>query len=434
MYDLTVIGGGWAGFNAAIKAKEMGLKVALIEKGEVGGTCLNLGCIPTKSLLYSAKVFSIVRKSSDFGVSSPDSVFNFSRVMERKNQVVESLRSGMVFMLKGVDIIKGEAVIISPELVEVNGKPIKSRFIIIATGSKPLELSTLKFDNKKIISSNEALNLKELPASILIIGGGAIGCEFANLFSELGSQVTIAEKENRLLPAEDNEISSKLEYSFKKKNITVKVGFDEPGLSLKNYDFILVCIGREAVSRVQGLKEAGIKLEGGRIITDDFLKTDVDNIYAAGDCTSEVMLAHLAGYQGRVAVENIFKTGKKQKRNPPVIPNSIFTDPEVSSAGLTEKEAKEEGMKVRISKFDFMASGMARILGEASGFLKIISDEASGKLLGFSMIGPRASEVSGVLTLAISSGLKARDLCSTIFPHPTISEAIGESLNRNNLS
>jgi dihydrolipoamide dehydrogenase len=431
MYDLVIIGAGWAGFNAAMRAKELGLKIAIIEKSQIGGTCLNLGCIPTKSLLHSVKVFNTFKKSLDFGVSNLNPSFDISLAIKRKKEVVDSLRSGMTFMLKGIDIIKGEAVLVSSNSIEVGKDLLKTKFIIIATGSMPLELNTLKFDTKKIISSNEALSLSEVPPSILIIGGGVVGCEFADLFSGIGTEVTIVEKEQRLLPLEDKDLSFRLEYFFKKKNINVKTDYDYSSLNLEDYNYVLVSIGRKPVSSLKGLKELGVRTQGGRIITDDFLKTDVENIYAAGDCASEVMLAHLAGYQGRIAVDNIFKGKNKQKTTPSIIPNIIFTDPQIASAGLTEDKAKEEGVRFKVSKFDFMASGMARILGETKGFLKIISDEDTGLLLGFSIIAPMASEVSAALTLAISSGLKEEDIHSTIFAHPTISESIGEVFKQN---
>lgn len=431
MYDLVVIGAGWAGFNASIRAKELGLKVALIEEKEIGGTCLNLGCIPTKSLINSAKVLSLLKKSLSFGVSSLNPTLDFSKMMERKSKVIGTLRTGMNFMLKGVDVFKGTARIISAKEVVVNENTLKTKFIIIATGSKPQELESLKFDKKKVISSNEALILEEIPASLLIVGGGAIGCEFADLFATLGSKVTLVEKEKQLLPDEDIDISSKLESLFRKKNINVKTGSDGLSLNLEDYNLILVCIGRSAFTEISGLKEVGVKIEKGRIITDGFLKTDVDNIYAAGDCTSEIMLAHLAGYQGKAAADNIFQCGNKKIAIPPAIPNCIFTDPEISSVGLTEKKAKEKGIEFNVKKFDFMASGMAQLINEPSGLLKIISDSKSGKLLGFSMIGPRAAEISGIFALAISCGLKTEDIRSTVFAHPTISEAIGETLGNS---
>jgi len=428
MYDLVVIGAGWAGFSASIRAKEMGLKVALIERKEVGGTCLNLGCIPTKSLIHAARIFDLVNKSSDFGVISSKPSLNFLKVLSRKDRTVDSLRSGMVFMLKGIDLFKGEPRIISAQDIVIDGRVIKTRFIIVATGSKPLELKGFEFDYKKVLSSNEALALKEAPSSLLVIGGGAIGCEFANLFSTFGSHVTIIEREKQLLPGEDSDIAFKLEAIFKKNGINVKTGVNELSVNKQDYNLILVCIGRVADTNIPGLKELGVKLDRGRVITDDYLKTDVDNIYAAGDCTSRIMLAHLSGYQGRAAVENIFNDAEKQKAYPLNIPNCIFTNPEISSSGLSIEQARKEEIKIDIRKFDFMASGMARILDETRGFLKIISDSTTGAILGFSMIGPSAAEIAGLLSLAISCRLKVKDIKATVFAHPSISEAIGEAL------
>ena len=431
MYDLVIIGAGWAGFNACIRAKELNLKVALAEKAEIGGVCLNLGCIPAKSLIQSARVFNLVKRSASFGIKSPNPEFDFVKIQERKDRIVEELRTGMKFMLKGVDLFNAEAKIISPREIDINGSVIKTKSILLATGSRPLELGQLKFDGKKVISSNEALSLKKIPSSLLIIGGGAIGCEFAGLFSGLGSQVTIMEKMPQLLPGEDSDIARKLEGAFRKRGVNVNTGIDNLKVTPDDFDLVLVSVGRSAQGDIPGLKEAGVKIEKGRIITDDYLKTNLDNIYAAGDCTANLMLAHFAGYQGRLAAENIAGGNPPQKADPSNVPNCIFTDPEIASVGLNEERAAKEGVGVKINKFDFMGSGMARVLDECRGFLKIVSDKKNDVVLGASMIGPRATEVIGILTLAVSCRLRAEELRSTIFAHPTISESVGEALKHN---
>jgi dihydrolipoamide dehydrogenase len=428
MYDLVIIGAGWAGFSACIKAKELNLKVALIEKAEIGGACLNLGCIPVKALIHSAKIFNLVKKSSDFGVKDTNPILDFAKVQERKNRIVENLRSGMRLILKGVDLFNAEAKIISPCEVDIGGKVIKARSILLATGSSPLKLDQLKFDGKKVISSNEIISLKEIPSSLLIIGGGMIGCEFASLFSGFETEVTLIEKTPYLLPGEDTDVAKRLEGIFRRKGIKINTGADNLTLNPDSFDLILICVGRAPQGEIPGLSKIGVKLDKGKVITDSFLKTNIDNIYAAGDCTGKVMLAHFAGYQGRLAAENISGQMHLKKIDSFAIPNCVFTDPEIASVGLNQDKADKMGIDVEVNKFDFMASGMARILDESQGFLKIISDKKDGMVLGASIIGPKATEIIGILTLAVSCRLRVEDLRSTIFAHPTISESIGEAL------
>lgn len=428
MYDLTIIGAGWAGFNAALKAKDSGLKVCLIEKARIGGTCLNLGCIPTKTLIQSAKVFSLLKKSRTFGIESTDLEVDFSKIQERKDKIILQLRSGMQSMLKGIDFLNQEAVILSNNELKASDNIIKTKFILIATGSQPAELGGFKFDSTRIISSDDILNLKEIPGTLLIIGGGVIGSEFAALFSALGTRVTIAEKMPQLIPGEDREIAKKIETIFKKKGIKVNTDSDASALDLKGYDLILVCVGRRPETAGLGIENAGIKLDRGRIVVDEYLKTSIDNIYAAGDCTGKSMLAHYAAYQGITAVNNIVNPDNPRKADNTIIPNCIFTDPEIASVGLKEVVAEKKGIGIKVSRFDFLASGAARILDETDGFIKIVSEQKTGEILGASIIGPRATELIGILTLAISSRLNISRIRNAIFAHPTLSESIGEAL------
>jgi len=427
-YDLAVIGAGWAGFNAAIRAKELGLKVCLIEKGPIGGTCLNRGCIPTKALIQSTKVYSLTKKSNLFGVDAPNPQINFIKIQERKEKIIQQLRLGMQFMLKGIDFLNGEAQILSPEELKVAEQIIKTKFILIATGSKPMEIAGLKFDGQKIISSDDILNLKEIPKSLLIIGGGVIGCEFASLFSILGTQVSIVELMPQLLPGTDKEVAKKLEAIFKKKAIKVNTNTDAKSVDLNNYDLVLVCIGRTPDIGNLDLDKIGVKLEKGRIIVDEYLRTDAPNIYAAGDCATKTMLAHFAAYQGRIAAENITNPDNPRKADNQNIPNCIFTDPEIASVGFSEENAVEKSIAIKINKFDFLGSGMARILEETEGFMKIISDTKTNVILGAFIIGPRATELIGILTLAVSSRLTISQIQETIFAHPTLSESISDAL------
>lgn len=428
MYDLSIIGAGWAGFNAALRARELGLKVCLIEKEKIGGTCLNLGCIPTKALIQSAKVYALVKKSNSFGLEPITPKINFLKAQERKERIVEQLRQGMQFMLTDIDFLNGEAQLLSNQEIKVGNQTVNTRFVLIATGSRPVELRQFKFDAKRIVSSDDILNLKEIPDSLLIIGGGVIGCEFASLFSSLETKVTIVEKMPQLLPGEDQEVAKKIETIFKKRGITVNTNSDATKLNLRDYNLILVCVGRKPQTEGLGLEKIGVKLDKGKVAVNEYLQTNVANIYAAGDSTGKLCLAHFAAYQGRIAAENIANPNELKKAEDSNIPNCIFSDPEIASVGLNEEVARERNMDVDVNKFDFLGSSMARILQETDGFIKIVSDRKTGGVLGASIIGPRATELIAVLTLAISSRLKISQIRSTIFAHPTLSESIYEAL------
>jgi len=430
-YDLVIIGAGWAGFNAAIRAKKLGLKVALIEKDQMGGTCLNHGCIPTKTLLQSAKIYTLTKKSKIFGIETSEPKANFNEIQIRKNKIIQQLQKGMASMLGGIDFLHQEARILSSNTLEVNRGRINTKFILIATGSKPGELKDLKFDGKKVISSDEILNLKEIPNSLLIIGGGVVGCEFASLFSALGSQVSMVELMPQLLPGIDKETAKKIEVIFKKKGIKAETNKDAKALDFNNYDLVLLCVGRIPQTESLELDKLGIKLEKNRIVVDEYLRTNIPDIYAAGDCASKIMLAHFAAYQGSIAAENIADPLHPKKINGSNIPNCIFTDPEIGNVGMGEEDANNKGIDIKINKFYFLSSGMAHILDETEGFIKIISDKKTSEILGASVIGPRATELIGILTVAIQSHLKACEIQGTILAHPTLSEGITSALKEN---
>ncbi|MCM8797150.1 MAG: dihydrolipoyl dehydrogenase [Candidatus Omnitrophica bacterium] len=427
-YDLCVIGSGWAGFNAALKARELGLKTCLIEKTLLGGTCLNIGCIPTKTLIQSAKIYSLIKKSDAFGVETDTGRLNFLRIQTRKEKIIMQLRQGMQFLAKGVDFINSEARIRSSETIEINGKILKTKNILIASGSRPFPLPSFEFDGKRIVSSDDILSLNEIPASLLIIGGGVIGCEFAALFAAFGTKVTILEKMPQLLPGLDKELAKKIEAVFKKKGISINTNTDASGFNHFDYDKTLVCVGRTPNTSGLGLEELGVKTEKGRIIVDEYLKTNIPNIYAAGDCASAIMLAHFARYQGISAAYNIAHPDKPKKAENDLVPNCIFTDPEIAYVGMNEEIAIRNGKETNIYRFDFLGNVMARIKEETEGFIKIVVDKNTGQLLGAFIIGPSATELIGTLTIAISSGLTITALKNTIFAHPTLSEAIGEVL------
>ena len=429
-YDLIIIGAGWAGFNAAQAARIRGFKACVVEKSRVGGTCLNSGCIPTKALIQSAKVFSLVKKSLNFGVEVANPSINMTKAQERKDRIVQQLGAGMQFMLKGTDFYPQGAELLSNTEVKAGSDILKTKYILLATGSRPIELPQFKFDGKKIISSDDILNLKEIPRSLLIIGGGVIGCEFASMFSNFGSQVSVVEKMSQLLPGEDPEIAKKLEINFKKKGIKVSLDTDASTLNFDEFDLVLVCVGRVAQTEGLGLDKIGVTLDRGSIVVDDYLKTSIPNIYAAGDCTGKIMLAHYAAYQGKIAAKNIINSELPHaKADNAVVPSCIFTDPEIASVGLNEPAALEKGLELKIDKFDFVASGMARIIDETEGLIKIISNKATNEIIGASIIGPRATELIGILSLAVSSHLKNSQIKEMIFAHPTLSESIGEAIH-----
>ena len=429
MYDLVVIGAGWAGYNAALKAKELGLKVCILEQDKIGCTCLNYGCIPTKTLIQSAKIFLEANKADSFGVELNNLRINLGKIQERKKQIVSLLREGMQSRLGGIDFIKSNAQVVSNQQIKIEGRKIDAKFILISSGSLPVQLPSLKFDHEKIISSNDALLLTEIPRSLLIIGGGFIGCEFASLFSIFGSQVTIVEKMPLLLPGQDRDISRKIEVIFKKKGINVATGADISKFNLNDYSSVLVCVGRSANISGLGLEDLGFKLENNRIVVDDYLKTSVENIYAAGDCTSKIMLAHYAAYQGISAVENIVSNNKGKVDNF-IVPACVFTEPQISSVGLNEENAAKAGIKIKVHKFDFRASAMARIIDQVEGFIKVVSNQDTQEVLGASVIGPGACELIALPSIAISARLTIKQLRAMIFAHPTLSENLHETIYR----
>ncbi len=426
-YDLAIIGAGWAGFNAAMRAKSLGLKTALIEESFIGGTCLNSGCIPTKIFVQSAKILEEARKAKLFGVeinTLPE--LNFPAVLARKERIIQTLRQGMESRLSGIDFLKGHAEIIDNQRIKIADSQIEAKYILLSCGSRVFELPGFAFDGRKIISSEHILNLEKIPASLLIIGGGVIGCEFAQVFSSLGAKVTIVEIAEQLLPGVDKEIAKKLEIVFKKKKISVNTRTDARTFDLNNFEKVLVSVGRKA--NIAGLEKLGIETGKTGIKTDEYLRSSIPNIYAAGDCTGKLMLAHFASYQGIRAVENIAFPEKAQKADNAVVPGCIFTAPEIGVIGLNEEQAKLTAGEIKINKFDFLGSGMARIQDETEGFIKVISDAKTGKILGAHLIGPKATELVSVFGVAISSGLSVEMLKKVIFAHPTLSEAISEAL------
>lgn len=427
MYDLIVIGGGWAGFPASEYAAKHGLKTALIEKDSLGGTCLNYGCIPTKTLLHSTKLLSEIKKADKFAIDiNSSAAIDLSKLINRKNEVIDRLKAGIKYLISinKIDLFTEEAKILNPNEVKAGDVVLKTKYILIATGSKPQELPSIKFDGKKIISSTDALNLENLPRNILIIGGGVIGCEFAEIFASLGTQVKIVEISAGLLPGIDREISKKIETILKKRGIEICLNTDASSLDFNTYDKILLCVGRKP--NIDCLENIGLKFKNNCVEVNEYLQTAVSNIYAAGDCIGGLFLAHVASYEGRLATKNILGTNT-EKKDYNSIPCGIYTNPEIASIGMSEYEARNNNAEIVVKKLDFLSLGLAHAIGETEGFIKIITNK-DDTLLGASIIGPKATEIINILSLAIKNGLKGNDLKKTVFAHPTISEGILETL------
>ena len=418
-YDLAVIGAGPGGYAAAVKAAGLGMKVVVYEKEAVGGVCLNWGCIPTKALSATAAVLTNVQRSAEFGINVNGYELDFAKAQERKDNVVKKLAFGieMLFKAKKIELIKAEAKI----------DKVDAKNILIATGSSPLQLPGMEFDGKTILSSTDMLGLESVPKSILIIGGGAIGCEFASTFKTFGADVTIVEMMEQILPTEDAEIARKLEQIFKKKGIkvftkTTVEKMDKGKAILSNGSMvlaekILVSVGRVPSS---GGLEGVIRDNKGWIKVDKDFKTNSKNIYAAGDVIGGILLAHVASREALCAVSHM--AGKKSTINYNVIPSCIFTYPEIASVGLTQKQT--EGARSR--KFLFSAIGKAHVLGETEGFIKLVVDTKTDKILGAQMIGPHVTELISEIAPCVQFGLTSKKLASVIHAHPTLSEAIQE--------
>ncbi|MBU1912786.1 MAG: dihydrolipoyl dehydrogenase [Candidatus Omnitrophica bacterium] len=423
-YDLAIIGSGPCGYVAGIRAAQVGLKTCIFEKDRIGGVCLNWGCIPTKALSASAAALYNIERASEFGIDVKGFDLDFTKVYERKEKIVKKLSSGVEMLLKArkLDIIRENAEIKSPTVVKTANLEIETKNILIAAGSIPFELPGLPFDHTDILSSTDILELKTIPKSFIIVGGGVIGCEFASIFRSFGSEITIIEAMPQLLPNEDEEISCKIEQSFKKRGIKVltntKIDKIDKG------DKALIAVGRSPNSKAIGLEALGIECNKGWIRVDENFRTNVNNIYAAGDIKGGMLLAHVASREGIVAVEHM--AGNSQVINYNAVPSCIFTNPEIASVGLNEKAAKNKGMEVKARKFLFSAIGKAHVLGETDGFIKLVTDAKNDKILGCQIIGPHATELIAEISPCIQFGITSKKLASVIHAHPTLSEIICE--------
>lgn len=439
-YDLAIIGSGPGGYVAGLYAAGHNLKVCVIEKDLVGGTCLNSGCIPTKSLLNSVSIISKLKSASIHGITIDGYSVDFEKMISRKDEVVLRLRTGIETLLRAnrIDLVKGTARLVATDAINIQGVgDIKAKNIIIASGSRVAERSGIRIDHNNILSSEDILNIKNVPHSLVIIGGGVIGCEFASLFNKLNAKVTIVEMTDCLIPGQSREASKKLEYNFKRNGVDVCTssmveGLDNAGLVIVRIaggkrieaEKALVSIGRVPNIEGLGLEDLGIKVCKGKICSDERLRTDVPNIYAVGDCVSGPQLAHKASYDGILACDNIL--GVSRKTDYSNIPNCIWTDPEIASVGLCEEAAKAIHQDIKIAKFPYLASGKAYLEGEAEGFVKIIGTPV-GEIIGVEIFGKDACNLIGEATLAKTRNIKIKDWSHVVHGHPTLSEILQEA-------
>ena len=440
-YDLAIIGAGPGGYVAAIYASRRKLKVCIIEKDLVGGTCLNRGCIPTKSLLNSAGIVTTIKESAPYGIDVTGYNINFDKMAARKDEVVTRLRTGIETLLRAnkIDLIRGTATIDGPNTIKIDGADtITAKNIIIASGSRVVSLPNITLDEVDILSSDGMLNLKTVPKSLAIIGGGIIGCEFANLYNVLGSKVTIIEFTDRLVPAQSREVSKKLEMLFKKRGIDVftssaaesitKAGtlkiLVTGGKSIEA-EKVLISVGRKSNTDGLGdLNALGIKVEKGRIVVDEYRRTALQNIFAIGDCVDGPLLAHKASYDGILAVDNIL--GNMRKADYSNVPGCIWTEPEIASVGLCEEEAKKKYPDAKIAKFPYMGSGKAYAMGRVEGFAKIIGD-SRGNIIGVEIFGAGACDLIAEAALAKAANINIEEWARVVHCHPTLSEILQEA-------
>ena len=445
---IVVVGGGPGGYVAAIKAAMLGAEVTLIEKESMGGTCLNVGCIPTKTLIACSETIEYVEAADKFGVNIEGEVKpDFKYMFDRKDKIVKQLVGGIEFLLdsRGVKVVKGFGKILSNKSIEVTKNDgskelVEADKIIIATGSVPVVPGFFKYDGKIVITSDEVLSLKKLPESMVIVGGGPIGCEIGQFFRKLGTDIKIVEMVDHLIPTEDEDVAKILQRSFKQdkikffvadsiKSVEVKDGKVYAGLGsgkTLESELMLVCVGRKPNTAGLGLEELGITLERGKVVVNDKLETNIEGIYAIGDVINTPALAHVASKEGIVAVLNAL--GKEKIMSYKAFPRCVFTSPEISSVGFTEKQLKDDKIEYKVGKFDFRGLGKAQAIGKLQGFVKVITD-MDNVIIGAAIIGAHASDLLAELTLAVHFGLTSEQVGDVIHPHPTLSEAIMEALH-----
>lgn len=446
---LTIIGAGPGGYVAAIRAAQRGAKVTVIEEAEVGGVCLNMGCIPTKTLVSSAERLIHARQAVDFGIEIPCEVgYNLSKIRERRDKVISTQVKGIrqLFKARGISLIPARGFILSPDVVRAVQKDgttqdIKSDRIIIATGSRPAAMPGITFDADRVMTSDDAVRLTDIPPRLLIIGAGVIGCEFAFIYRAFGSEVTMVEMMPHALSTEDEEISGIIERELKKAKIRLITGAKVDAVEKAaggllqarlstgeaiSIDKVLVSIGRGMNSSRIGLEAVGVQTGGRKeIIVNDRMETNVPGIYAVGDVTGKALLAHAASHQGLVAVENAL--GGDERMDYSVIPAGIFTMPEVGSVGMKERDAAGRGIEIKVGRFQFRGLGKAHAMGEIVGMAKVIADAKSDRVLGVHICGAHATDLIHEGVIAIKKGVTAQELGKMIHAHPTLAEAIMEA-------
>lgn len=459
-YDIVILGGGIGGYVAAIRAAQLGKSVAIVEKDKLGGTCLHRGCIPSKSLLRSAEVYSTVKDSESYGIIASSVELDFTKVQQRKEKIVAQLHKGIEYLLKKhkIEVFKGNGRVIGPSIfspksgaLAVEGEDgesetLVSTNLIIATGSRPRQLTGMVSDSNRIMNSDDALLMEELPRSIIIIGGGVIGVEWASMLSDFGVEVTLVEYAERIVPFEDEAISKELARLFKKRKMRIITGakvipdsivedadsvmvramVNEEHIELKA-DRVLVCIGRDANVENIGLGNTDVKVENGVIKVNSYMQTTEKHIYAIGDVNGGLQLAHVASHEGILAVEHI-AGHPVEPTSHHLIPKCIYSHPEVASVGWTEKQAQDQGYDVKVGSFNFKAIGKALVYGETDGFVKVVADIKTNDILGVHMIGPHVTEYISEAALAKLLDATPWEVGRNIHPHPTLSEALGEAM------
>jgi len=446
-YDLAVIGAGPGGYVGAIRAAQLGKKVCVIERDKAGGVCLNIGCIPSKSLIHQAEVFSSISHLEKIGVRVDASGFDYSVVQAESRKAADALSRGVQFLLKKnkVDYIEGTAVITGEHEVSIDGtRKVAADNIMIASGSRPRELPGFEFDGTAVMNSTDALMMKTLPGSMIILGAGAIGCEFAHIMSAFGVEIHLVEMLEHILPAEDADTAQILARSFKKRKIRMYPGTrasapkkekgmvlleieDKKGKRSLEAETLLVVVGRVPNTEELGLENVGITTEKGFIPVGDYYRTSVESIYAVGDVVSSPLLAHVAAKEAEIAVEHMSGSGDEIRIDPTMIPTAVYTEPEVAGFGLTEEEAVKQGHEVTSAVFPYRGAGKSVAIGKTEGQVKIIYNPKTSEILGSRIVGTQATDLIHELLLARRSELLTEDISRMIHAHPTLSEAIMEA-------
>ena len=449
-YDVVVIGSGPGGYVAAIRASQLGLKTAIVERENLGGICLNWGCIPTKALLKSAQVFEYINHAADYGISVKEAKHDFDAVIKRSRGVADGMSKGIAFLMKKnkIDVIMGSGKLAAAGKVEVTDaagakKVYEAKHIILATGARSRELPNVKIDNKKILGYRDAMNMATQPKSMIVMGSGAIGCEFAYFYNAMGTKVTIVEFLPTILPIEDEDVSKEVTKSFKKSGIEIMTdsaveSVDTKGAGCKvkvktktgvvelEADVVLSAVGIQTNLENLGLESVGVKTDKGKVLVDDFYATNVKGVYAIGDIVHGPALAHVASAEGIICVEQI-AGHHPEALNYNNIPGCTYCSPEVASVGYTEKAAKEAGYQVKVGKFPFSASGKASAAGAKEGFVKVIFDAKYGEFLGAHMVGANVTEMIAEIVVARKLETTGMEIIKSVHPHPTMSEAIMEA-------